>query len=339
MSAPRVLDMKALLAAPPKPVRYRVDQFAQDGALTLLCGVANARKSWLLMQMCSAVELGRSAAGIRTEQGTAVYVDGEMGPRQMKERFRDAGFAHDAFGVIDAQGMNVGQPEQVKRLAETLHRLGAKFVAIDSLRRLSPGRKENDSDDMAPLVGGLAVMAREIDAAVVLIHHSGHSDHFARGSTAICDQSDALFGLIPHDSGDSTRLELTCAVGKGGKFRFGREPEPRWMRLAIGETPGVVVVVAANKKNGDTTTPKKKDVYEAQVREILRVEPTLTKGDVAERIGVSKETHSFRDGWNAATGGGYDLALEGGATTTDADLWDGLPDSSRPAKQVWRDAA
>lgn len=286
----RHVDMAARLAEPPRATEYRVDGLAQDGALTIVCGGAGSGKSWFGMQLSADVQSGRPAAGLDVEQGQAAYVDGEMGERQAVDRFRAAGFAADAFAVLDVQGLNLGAEAGVADLTAELRRLAVRFVVVDSLRRVAPGKRENESDDMAPLVGRLALMARELNAAVVLLHHSGHGDHFARGSTAIGDQADALFGWV--QAGDSRRL--SCASGGGGKFRFGPEPADRYFRVDIGARDGVVVAAADQKTLTTTTLTKTAVVQYAEQIPGLIAEGHDTRSKIAAALHLNADNRSVR---------------------------------------------
>ncbi|MCW3048009.1 MAG: hypothetical protein JWO74_2293 [Solirubrobacterales bacterium] len=236
----RPLDMAALMAQPEHRAAYRIDRFAQDGALTILAAKGGSGKSWLGMAACAAVQAGAPLAGIPVERGPAVYVDAEMGGRQLADRFRVAGIRADAFGVLDALGLDIGAPGGVGHLTDELRATGARLVVLDSLRKLAPAMKENESDDMGGLLASLTLMARSLGAAVLLIHHAGHGERFTRGSSAIRDQVDALFGL----ERDGDALQLSCSPARGGKFRLDVEPEDRQLRLAVGETPGVIVAEA-----------------------------------------------------------------------------------------------
>ena len=289
------VDMAAELAKPPRTVRYRVEGFAQDGALTIVAGAAGAGKSWFGMQACAAVQRGDFLGGLGgplcSHGAHAVYVDGEMGRHQMVDRFRAAGFAADAFSVLDVQGLDLGQGAGIDALHEALVRMTprVRFVVIDSLRRLTPGKRENDSDDMAPVVADLALMARRLDAAIVLLHHSGHGEHFARGSTAIGDQADAVFGYVVEDE----VRRLTCNPGRGGKFRFGREPEDRFFRHEIGERDGAAVVACDKAPSTTTGALDRVAEYGQRIEEMVAAEP-MTQREIAESLGVHVDNKSVR---------------------------------------------
>ena len=68
---------------------------------------------------------------------------------------------------------------------------------LDSLPRLAAGAREDKSDDMSPLIADLANLARELDVAIVLLHHrsSKNGAQAVRGNSAIEDQADIVFTL------------------------------------------------------------------------------------------------------------------------------------------------
>lgn len=288
----RRVDMAAALARPPRRVTWRVDRFAQDGALTVLAARGGVGKSWFGIAACAAVNAGTPLGGLNVAQGPAVYVDGEMGESQMADRFRSAALAGDSFEVLDVGGLDLAQETHVEALEARLRELRPSLVVMDSLRRLAPGRRENESDDMAPLVGRLARLARDLRAAAVLIHHAGNDGgRFVRGSSAISDQADMVFGLERRGNA----LALSCDPERGGKMRVDREPDDRYLRLSVGEERGVVVVEAPPPT---MTTPSgatsAQEVCEAAIVEALRTQPGLTKRQLAEACRKKEDTPSFR---------------------------------------------
>lgn len=317
------LDMEYLMSQPRRQVRYRVDGFARDGALTALCGAAGSGKSWFGMGLCAAVQSGRSIGGMPVERGNAVYVDGEMGADQMVDRFRDAWFPHDAFGVLDVQGLDLGQEAGIAVLQDELLKRGANFVVLDSMRRLSPGKRENESDDMGSFVARLARLARDTKAAVVVLHHTGHglNTQFARGSSAIADQVDAVFGYVI----DGELRRLSCDSTRGGKFRFGREPRDRFFRPVQCEPtyPGTVVIA---EDRGDTTTTTADTAVRRETQEtrfVARIPDLILSGlettaALAADLGVHADNKSLRNALNRLISEG-EVQREGGVLSVEVD--------------------
>ena len=154
-----------------------------------------------------------------------------MGPEMFVERLRTAGLVVPEFDYIDAMGLDLSKPNDLGWLQRDIDDVSANLVVIDSLRRLAPSKRENDSDDMAPTVAELGKLARDTGGRHRLIHHKGDSDKLARGSTAIRDQADALFGLL-RESEDSAVCTLTCNGRRGAKMRYAPEPDDLYLTVS-----------------------------------------------------------------------------------------------------------
>lgn len=296
----RRVDMAEVLSRPEEPLRWVIDQFVQRGTLTVLAARGGTGKSWLGIAACVAVQSGRPLAGMGVEQGAAVYADGEMGERMMASNFRKAGLPHEAFTYLDTLGLDLGSEEGCAELQEALAAETPALVVLDSLRRLTPGKRENDSDDMAPVLGRLAVMAREINAAILLLHHSGWSEERAyRGSSAIGDQADAVFSL---ERRGADTLRLSCNPERGGKMRGAQEPRDRYLQLDIDSKEGVVVVVAP--LGAETTTRLGRQSAEERAKQdivaVLResTQP-VSRAEVARASQWNDDNKSFRSAWKA----------------------------------------
>jgi KaiC/GvpD/RAD55 family RecA-like ATPase len=283
--ADRRMDIPAGLARDPEPVAYVVDRLAKPGDLTLLTGVAGCGKTWLGLALADGVARGASVAGIACDQGPALIVDAEMGERQYVERFRVTGISPAGIELDDARGLDLSRDDDREWLRSEIERTGARFVLIDSLRRLTPSCHENDSDDMGPVIAALAGIARETDAAILLIHHQGwDTDKAYRGSTAIQDQADAIF-TFSRDKADTDIRRLACH-----KMRSDAEPEDRFFRLDIQDG----IFTTADKPVAEAV--RKRDELQA---DILANLPARTKAEIARALGVSDDLRSYRDAWFA----------------------------------------
>ena len=289
----RHVDLAPLLAAPPKPVPWRVWDFVADGTVTVLSGESGAGKSWLAQAMCLGVARGDSVAGIPCAQGRALYVDAEMGPEMfVDQRLRQAGMTTPEFEYIDAMGLDVSKEPDLDWIRSVVVKVEATLVVIDSLRRLVPSQSENDSDDMAPTVSTVAKLARDTRSAIVLIHHKGDSEKFYRGSTAIRDQADALFALLREDDDDdSTVRRLRCRGGKG-KMRYALEPEDVY--LTISPFDGGVAECDAPAPTAKPGYGKMREYVKTLITEAL---PAKTKTEVSVVVGRPLNDRCFREAW------------------------------------------
>ena len=282
----RVRDFAELLKeGPPEPIPWRVDRFVADGTLTLLCGRAGSFKTWVGLGMAVAVTRGEPFAGIPTEQGSAALVDFEMGPRMYKRRGHRVKLDGSGIRYINAAGLNLAHGPDLEWIAEQLDDIN--YVFIDSLKRGTPTLTENDNDEQAAVVAALGTVARNLDTAVTLSHHQGRDPNkWFRGATAMQDQTDALFGLLPvgDDDDDSPLRRLSCR-SQWGKMRDDEDPEDRFMQLDV-DRGGMVE--AKNPSHPRQTQ------YEDAIKEALPF--TGTKDGLAKKC----ETHANNNAWRAA---------------------------------------
>jgi hypothetical protein len=292
---PLLMDLQAAMRLAMQPVPWLVDGIASAGAVTTLAGIRGEAKTWLGLFMCNGVAHGTDVAGIACRKAPALYVDAENGPRTMGRRFLDIGLEPDAFKVAD--GGRLQLPRDAKILRQLIDATGAQLCVLDSLRRLSPGAREDKSDDMAPIFAALSIIARETDCAIVVLHHRsvkfGAPD--TRGSSAIEDQSDLIY-VLERDQRDpqrKRRKRLRCT-----KSRIDVEPEDRWVRLD--RLAGFITMGEAEPfepKDDDDDDAPARNAMADQIRalaERVRKDGAWPPGRLAEGVGVEPQDSTFK---------------------------------------------
>lgn len=251
--AGRVLDVAAMLAQPDEPIPWRCDGLAADGYLTLLAGRGGEGKSWLTLALASGVARGEEAAGIPCAKGRALIFDAENGARLITRRLRAAQVTADLnVQPVEVGGLSFTQDGGWFR--QIIDEQKPQLVVFDSLRVLSSGAKESDSDEMEPIVTRLKQLARDTGSAIVLIHHRGKSESSEyRGSSVILDQVDLLFtlGRVAGDPEGRHRRKLTTV-----KCRIEEEPAPRWLAITADRAAGLVFVDRAEPFESEGTRPR-----------------------------------------------------------------------------------
>ena len=225
-----LLDMEEAVKLADEPLPARIDPLVIDGYLTVLTGIRGAMKSFLAMILAQRCHSGGGMiAGIDCVGGNALYVDAENGAPLIGRRFRDLGFPVGSLLIAD--GSRVRLPRDIPKLGELIDETEATLFVLDSMRTLAPRTDEDRSGDMSELVSAIRHLTRETGAGGLLLHHRSSKPGAppSRGSSAIEDQADALFGLSRHHGG---RLKLKCL----NKYRMGLEPQPMWVQL--GTSPG-----------------------------------------------------------------------------------------------------
>jgi hypothetical protein len=292
----RRIDLVAALAEPEKPTPWRVENLVADGTLTVIPGQADVGKSWLALAMAMGVYDSRAVAGMPCVRGRALYVDAEMGPAMFVSRLRAVQATGRELDYFDAGGLDLSRKSDLAVVANEIN--GYQLVVLDSLRALVPSKKENDSDDMAPVVTAIRMIARDTGAAVVLLHHRGDSDKFFRGTTSIRDQCDAMLALWEDEQG----LRLRCQGG--GKMRYAPKPEDLW--LAVDPLSGGVT--ATEPGTPPPRAPRRSEMKD----EIVAALPAPSKREVERRLGLAHSDTTFLAAWTELTDGGQ-IAFKDGS--------------------------
>jgi AAA domain-containing protein len=277
--AGRILDVAAMLAAAREPIPWRCEKFAADGYLTVLAGRGKEGKTWLAMALACGVALGRAAAGIPCAKGRAILFDAENGPRLIKDRFHAIGVTADMHvQPVDCGGLRIVR--DLPWFRKVIEDRRANLVVFDSLRVLSSGAKENDGDDMEPIITALKQLARETGAAIILIHHRGKSEtNEYRGTSVILDQTDMLFRLgRVHPDGKHRRKVETVGC------RVAEEPDPRWVSIEPEHSRNLVFVSEADPYEGEDERERPRDALRDHVLEVLGGIPRSARS-IARAVG------------------------------------------------------
>lgn len=189
---PLLRHVRELLTNPPA-VRWLIRGIIEAGTLALLYGQPGAGKSFIALDMAASTACGSDWHGHRVTQGPAVYVLGEGGAG-VSRRLRAWQLSNpdarlqDAPLYVSSRMVPLGEAEAVEEIAAAIEESGAgkpSSVWIDTLARAAAGLDENSSRDMGELVRACDAIRERYGCAVVLVHHAGHNQDRARGSSAI----------------------------------------------------------------------------------------------------------------------------------------------------------
>ena len=291
-----LIDMAEALRHADAALPFVIEPLALRGYLTVLVGRHSAGKSWLALLLGAAVHGGTpELAGFPLTRTPVLYVDAENGARLLARRFRSAEIPAD--GLIVADGNELRLPRDLELLGRLVEHTAAGLVMLDSLRRLAPGARENDSDDMAPIMAGLAMLARQRDVAVLLLHHRSVKDGSAptRGSSAIEDQADGVFLLDRERSDAQDRRKLSVR-----KFRPDADPPTYWLRLGADPDSGRYALATADARpesSAASSGPSAEDRMADSIRALasqVAGEAGWEVNRLAEAVGTTPDSGTFK---------------------------------------------
>lgn len=201
------------LARPLPPQPYLVEGLglvAEGGAPHILAGYAFSGKTVALQSMLLSLAIGRSVWRRYQIPRTfrVIHVDGEQGQALSTRRYQRLanGMGLNLEDLSDEALALVPHPpfaltaEHRPRWVELMS--GRDFMIIDSLRALTGGLSENDSEIRAPL-DMLGQISEDTKCRALLIAHMGKPSenradliHKLRGSSAIADATDGGWGFV-----------------------------------------------------------------------------------------------------------------------------------------------
>lgn len=224
--------------ADPNPPPYMVQGLIEQGSLIGLIGQRKGGKTYVALDLAFATAQGRPWAGAEVvTPGPVLWIAAE-GARSLATRRAPQWLAHygDADIKVYPRSVNMRSKEHVTAIVEAAR--GARLVVIDSLRRVTPGAKENQSDEFAVALANAEFIALETGATVCVIAHAGKADATsARGTSAIEDSLEIAFAIEKIDG--AYKMTLPFARDEDG------DDSPRYFALKRiepkGLAPGVIV--------------------------------------------------------------------------------------------------
>lgn len=201
------------LTEPPKPPRWIVDGMICQGDVHIFIGEMNAGKSWITMAMAVAIAEGRDEfLGRKIHQhGRILYFDEENPEDMAIDRLQRLGLTEQgAKNIRFIKDANIRLDRDPDTVLDEALDFDPILIVMDSLTRIHT-EDENSAGAMARLFNdGIKPLARQADAAVVLIHHvnkteSGSVWKRARGSSDITAFPEAGWDVSKQEDG-SVRL-------------------------------------------------------------------------------------------------------------------------------------
>ena len=189
---------------------YAVKGWLRRAETSVLYGPSNCGKSALVCYLGNCIVTGTTFFDARVRQGIVVHVGAEA-PVSVLDRMQayDLGKAPAASPyIVRMEPVNLSEPAQAERFISDLERLhqdlGKEIVLIvfDTLARSIGTIDENCAAAMTGVANAAERIARQIQAHVMLVHHTGKdAERGGRGSSALRGAVDTEISLSPLKGG------------------------------------------------------------------------------------------------------------------------------------------
>ncbi len=198
-----------------KPLEWVIDDLLVDGSAVLMSGREKSGKGLTCVDkaVCVATEQPFAGKAIR-KPGPVLYLALEENLRTLRARFgvRCAGLAGVQVDILPLDGshgeatFNLQNVAHLQALTDLIRERQYVLIIIDTLREAHTGR-ENDSDEMAPIIRPIRVLAHSLGVTIVVTHHQDKVNGNSRGSTSIRAGFDDELHFSRIDSGGDSKLQ------------------------------------------------------------------------------------------------------------------------------------
>jgi len=218
-------SLAAALSVQLPEARWLVRDMWGSGAVGILGGAPKACKSWLGLEIATAVAAGVPCLGHFTveQPGPALVYLAEDALPMVRARIeslceaRGISLATLDLHVITAPSLRLDKEEDQARLRATVAKLRPKLLVLDPLVRLHR-LDENSARDVSGLLGYLRELQREHDVAILLVHHArkrmaASPGEALRGSGDLHAWTDVTAHIARREDGDlRLRIEHRAAA-------------------------------------------------------------------------------------------------------------------------------
>lgn len=217
----QTIDGETLMNTPLTPIPFVVDGLLAPG-LNLLAGAAKVGKSWLALWLSVAVAKGDEVWGMKTRQGTTLYLCLEDSTIRIQNRLFE--ITEDVPDCVhfatDAHIIGQGLEEQIETFIQD--HPDTVLVIIDTLQMVRRTVFDTSYANDYRELSALKKLADAHGIAILLIHHlrkENDSDTFNRisGTTALQGAVDSSFTLV-EDRRGSGKAVLSC-IGRDIEYR------------------------------------------------------------------------------------------------------------------------
>lgn len=276
----RVCDVEP----PPPGTSWLIEEIWPSNGVGILGGQAKVCKTYLAAELSLAVATGRPALGrfATPLSGPVLFYGAEDSLAALRTRFEGIAVARNcdlerlAVHLIDVPVLRLDTTQDLQRLRAAISRCQPRLLVLDPFVRLVGNVDENSSQDVSAVLGSLRAIQRDLEVAVLLVHHArkspaAHPYHAYRGSSDFAAWSDSNLFLAKKDR------RLTLSI----EHRSAPSPEPIQLKLKQEPAPHLAV---AEGEPACSATAEANPLRAAIIRELQTSPRPATTVELRERL-------------------------------------------------------
>jgi hypothetical protein len=289
----------------------------ERGEVGLLAAATNIGKTTLSLNLALQLSAGGRLMPIasgRPEGLKVLYIDGETREARLQ---RDIGVMQRYFNryekerasknlhiICDAQlggiSLNLSNYKHMQIVKREACKFEPDLIIVDTLSALFELKNENDNAEVSSRVmKPLACLAKETNAAILLLHHIGKQSEDAqagikayrgRGASALGAAARYVLVLTQHPNSPN-RVVLTCAKSKGISFPdtvMKLDSNGRWFTTTDEDAPKVP---SSYERVVETVKGFNREVSRADIEEALK---SLSASTIGKRLKSAVEIGDLR---------------------------------------------
>ena len=206
---------------------WLIENVLQKETVVALFGAPKAGKSFVAVDMSSAIATGQEWHGQYVSQHPVVYLAGE-GVMNISKRFLAYGGIHDRNVtdmplLMSSRGARLLDDKDHQLLKDTIYEAEDVYgdiglIVVDTLARNFGGGNENSTEDMNAFIERIDDLKDTFKSTILIVHHTGHGlQTRTRGSSVLPAAVDGEFRVNRTDNEEEMFVKLSQTLVKDGK--------------------------------------------------------------------------------------------------------------------------
>lgn len=230
---------------PHPPIEHIVDPFIEAGTVNVIFSEPGEGKTLSCLDLGVTVAKGEKEwLGFPIKKCNVLFIDEETGEPHLMRRMGEVLRGHDADQQTPIFSISYARFDLAKNcdsveLIRLINVTNAGLVIIDALSDIAPGRNENSTDEMKPVLTKLRDIAADTGAAIIVIHHANKQGGY-RGASTIKADVDTMI-KVEKENNTITFTSNKVRYGASRSFSalmnwFSLDPKSFWL-TASAHTP------------------------------------------------------------------------------------------------------